>query len=127
MICKHLPVCLLLLLGLGFGANVSATSQCSGGVEPPDCVSVDNSGAVDEDYRVTNTCPHPVTLWFDLPDDGDDWVVEETFTTTYGYLNVQPDSTGASGIRYDTELDYVCCPNIDGVSCSGEESSESAG
>ena len=128
MIRKHSLTSSLLLglgLGLGLGAATPAAGQCTGAVPPPSCVEVDDSGDVHPDYRVTNRCPHPITLYFDVMESGDDWVLDRTnFTAIYGYLNVQPDETGASGIRYDAEAAISCCPNIRGVSCSGEPSEE---
>ena len=123
MIRKHHLISLLLLgLGLGLGAGVSAASLCSGAVEPPDCIHVDDSGDLYPDYSVTNECPHAVTLQFDVKEDGEDWILDRNnFTALYGYMAVQPDETDQSGIRYDTELTIHCCPGFGGgTSCSGE-------
>ena len=126
MIRKHHLISLL-LLGLGLGAGAPAASRCTGAMEPPDCIRVDDSGADHKDYSVTSECPHPVTLWFEVTEDGDDWRLDPTnFTAVYGYMAVQPGGTSQSGIRYDTELKIHCCPDVDGTSCSDQPPSQEA-
>ena len=123
---KHPVLSLLLLgLGLGFGTGVSAGSGCTGAMEPPACVLVDDSGDVHPDYHVTNRCSYAVTLYFDVHEEGDDWVLDRTnFTAVIGYMAVQPNDTGQSAIRYDAELTVHCCPDLEGTSCSEPSSPE---
>lgn len=119
MIRKY-PCISSLLLGLGLGLGASASAQgCDGAVPPPTCISVDDSGDVYPDYNVTSSCPNPVSLYFDVKEEGDDWVLDPyNFTAVYGYMAVQPDGSERSGIKYDTDLEIHCCPNTRGTSCS---------
>lgn len=115
----------LLFLGLAIGAGASAQSQCTNAVVPPTCVFVDDSGDVHEDYRVTNRCTYAVTLWFDVSEKGDDWILDRTnFTAMFRFMAVQPGETEPSGIRYDAALTVHCCPDFDGTSCSDQSSPE---
>lgn len=115
---------LVIGFAVGLGAGTSEGRVCAGAVTPPNCVQIDNSGA-HEDYRVSNNCPHAVTLYFDVHESGDDWKLDPTnFAAVFGYLNVQPGDTGESGIRYDAQATIHCCPEIAGVSCSGEATPE---
>ena len=119
MIRKH-PYISSLLLGLGLGLGASASVQgCDGAMNPPACLSVDDSGTVYPDHNVTSSCPNPVSLWFDVKEEGDDWVLDPTnFTAIYGYMAVQPNGSERSGIKHDTDLVIHCCPNTKGTSCS---------
>lgn len=105
-------------VGLGTGA---AEGKCSGATTPPSCVQIDNSGD-HQDYRASNTCPHGVTLYFDVHESNDDWKLDpNNFTVVFGYLSVEPGQTGETGIRYDANVTIHCCPEFGGgTACSGE-------
>lgn len=119
---SHLFVFVLLFgLGLGFSPDAAAQSGCTNAVVPPSCIAVDDSGDVYPDHNVTNSCPHPTTLWFDVQEPGDDWILDRNnFTARYRYMAVDTGGTGRSGIRYSTTLTIHCCPDIEGSFCSGQ-------